>query len=160
MVTLRELAEQDADAVRRIYTGRAVADMWFGQMVGAQARDYVREALVSSQAIPRALHVLGVDLDGDLIGIVRLRTTGGTGQLAYILREDAWGHGYATTAVRLLLAGAEVPLVTAEHRVGNPASGRVLAKAGFVRTCVTADLVRYEIVTSKQITATEAQNPD
>lgn len=147
MLALRDLTEQDVDAVRRIYTGRAVADMWFGQMTRAQAHDYVREARTSSHVDPRTLHVLGIDLDGDLIGIVRLRTTDGAGHLAYILRENTWGHGYATAAVRLLLTDVKVPLVTAEHRVGNPASGRVLAKAGFVQICATADLVRYENAT-------------
>ncbi|MER6153722.1 GNAT family N-acetyltransferase [Streptomyces hirsutus] len=81
----------------------------------------------------------------DLTGVVRLSTTDSTGYLAYILREDTSGHGYATTAVRLLPADTRIPLVTAEHRAGNPASGRVLVKADFVRICVTADLVRYEI---------------
>ncbi len=147
---LRELTGQDADAVRRIYTGRAVTDMWFGQMTGGQAHDYVREALASSRASPRTLHVLGIDLDGDLIGVVRLRTTGGTGHLAYILREDTWHHGHATAAVRLLLAGTDVELVTAEHRLGNPASGRVLTRAGFVQVHTSDDLARYELATSKQ----------
>ncbi|CAM5742588.1 hypothetical protein SHIRM173S_13322 [Streptomyces hirsutus] len=55
------------------------------------------------------------------------------------------GDGYATTAVRLLPVDTRIPLVTAEHRVGNPASGRVLVKADFVRIGATADLVRYEI---------------
>ncbi|MDY0813640.1 GNAT family N-acetyltransferase [Kitasatospora purpeofusca] len=149
MLTLRELTGHDTDAVRRVYTGRAVADLWFGQMTSAQARDYVREAADSSRRHPRTLHVLGIDLDGDLLGIVRLRSTGSTGHLAYILREDAWGHGYATAAVRLLLTGTTVRRITAEHRVGNPASGRVLTKAGFVRTSTTAELVRYEIIPSE-----------
>ncbi|MFB7591404.1 GNAT family N-acetyltransferase [Streptomyces sp. NPDC056169] len=158
MLELRDLTEQDAHAVRRIYTGRAVADMWFGQMTSAQAHDYVCESMASNYASPRTLHVLGIDLDGDLIGVVRLRTTGSIGHLAYILRENTWGYGYATAAVRLLLGGTTVPLVTAEHRVGNPASGRVLAKAGFVQIDATADLVRYEIATSNQTSATERQN--
>ncbi|MFE3901235.1 hypothetical protein ACFXPY_12945 [Streptomyces sp. NPDC059153] len=38
---------------------------------------------------PRLLHVLGTDLDGDLICMVRLRATDRTCRLAYILREDA-----------------------------------------------------------------------
>ncbi len=124
--------------------------MWFGEMTPTQARDYVREATTSSWAHPRTLYVLGIDLDGDLIGIIRLRATDNTGRLAYILRQDTWGHCCATAAVRLLLTDTTVPLVTAERRVGNPASGRVLAKAGFVQICVTADLVRYETARSKR----------
>ncbi|WP_406094164.1 GNAT family N-acetyltransferase [Kitasatospora purpeofusca] len=158
MLTLRELTGHDTEAVRRVYTGRAVADMWFGQMTPAQARDYVREATTSSRAHPRTLHVLGIDLDGDLIGIIRLRTTNSTGHLAYILREDTWGLGHATAAVRLLLTGTTVRRVTAEHRVGNPASGRVLTKAGFVRARATAELVHYEIA-APEPTATQWNGP-
>ncbi|MFJ2915413.1 GNAT family N-acetyltransferase [Streptomyces sp. NPDC087228] len=79
------------------------------------------------------LYVFGIDVDGDLIGIIRLRATDGTGHLAYILREDTWGNGHATAAVRLLPVGDTVMRITAEHRTSNPASGRVLMKAGFWR---------------------------
>ncbi|MFJ1680893.1 GNAT family N-acetyltransferase [Streptomyces sp. NPDC088251] len=82
---------------------------------------------------PRTLYVLGIDVDGDLIGIIRLRATDGTGHLAYILREDTWSNGHATAAVRLLPVGDTVMRITAEHRTSNPASGRVLMKAGFWR---------------------------
>ncbi|MFD3872138.1 GNAT family N-acetyltransferase [Streptomyces sp. NPDC058623] len=80
-----------------------------------------------------------------LVGIVRLHVTGPTGHLSYILREDTGGNGYATAAVRQFLAHDRTPRITAEHRVGNPASGRVLTKAGFVATTVTDDTVRYEL---------------
>ncbi|MFD7592348.1 GNAT family N-acetyltransferase [Kitasatospora sp. NPDC059812] len=142
---LRGLRPADAPAVRRIYSGRSVADLWFGQMTAAQAHDYVREAQEADAHRPRTARVLGIDVHGDLIGIVRLRITGHTGSLSYILREDTWGHGYATTAVRRFLAHHRTPRVTAEHRVGNPASGRVLTKTGFVVTTVTDEIVRYEL---------------
>ncbi|MFF9507723.1 hypothetical protein ACF1BU_27080 [Streptomyces sp. NPDC014724] len=48
------------------------------------------EGRASSCANPCPLHVLGIGLDGDLIGMVRLRTTDTTGYLAHILREGAW----------------------------------------------------------------------
>lgn len=142
---LRELKPVDAQAVRRVYSGRSVKDMWFGQMTLAQARDYVSEAHEANTHRPRTAHVLGIDVHDDLVGIIRLRVAGPTGHLSYILREDAWGNGYATAAVRQFLAHDRTPRVTAEHRVGNPASGRVLAKAGFVATTVTGGIVRYEL---------------
>lgn len=60
------------------------------------------------------------------------------GTLSYILREDTWGNGYATEAVRYVVdfafTAAGLERLEAMHHPDNPASGRVLAKAGFTRT--------------------------
>lgn len=110
MLRLRALTADDAEAVQRIYSGRAVADMWFGQMTGDQARTYVRDAVTcTGTGTQRAC---GIEVDADLLGIVRLRIGHGTGHraghdtghLSYILHEDSWGNGYTTAAVRLFLA--------------------------------------------------------
>ncbi|MFF7631573.1 GNAT family N-acetyltransferase [Kitasatospora sp. NPDC008050] len=110
MLRLRALTADDAEAVQRIYSGRAVADMWFGQMTGDQARTYVRDAVTctGTGTGTGTQRVCGIEVDADLLGIVRLRIGHGTGHdtghLSYILREDSWGNGYATAAVRLFLA--------------------------------------------------------
>ncbi|MFE7593743.1 GNAT family N-acetyltransferase [Kitasatospora sp. NPDC057512] len=143
MLRLRELADGDAESVRRIHADGAAADLWFGAMTGTQALAYVREAAAN----PALLLVRGIEVDGDLLGVVRLRLDPdrGTGRLSYIVREDARGNGHATAAVRRFLTGDDLPArVLAVHREANPASGRVLAKAGFTLTRTGAGLVHHE----------------
>lgn len=56
-------------------------------------------------------------------------------ELGYWITPGAWGRGYATEAVRALIATARDSLrirrLTAAHMIDNPASGAVLRKAGF-----------------------------
>ncbi|WP_096215204.1 GNAT family N-acetyltransferase [Streptomyces sp. 2323.1] len=64
--------------------------------------------------------------------------TASMGPLSYILREDTWGNGYATEArehvVAFAFTTAGLERLEAMHHPDSPASGRVLAKVGFIRT--------------------------
>ncbi|MFD4577882.1 GNAT family N-acetyltransferase [Streptomyces sp. NPDC058417] len=80
----------------------------------------------------------GILHEDDLIGLISLRRrTPVMGTLSYILREDTWGHGYATQAAHQVVADAfstaGLHRLEAMHHPDNPASGRVLVKAGFTR---------------------------
>ena len=75
------------------------------------------------------------------IGSVGLGVDDCTGevQLGYWIARQYWGRGYATEATRGLLEVARAlghRRITATHFVDNPASGRVLQKAGFRPTGV------------------------
>ncbi len=58
--------------------------------------------------------------------------------LGYWIGEPYWGVGYATEAARLLTCYGRDELnakrITAWHMQNNPASGRVLEKAGYIST--------------------------
>jgi RimJ/RimL family protein N-acetyltransferase len=61
----------------------------------------------------------------------------GATELGYWIARPHWGRGYASEAARAVLNLARTlghTRVVAGHFVDNPASGRVLSKAGFVRT--------------------------
>jgi RimJ/RimL family protein N-acetyltransferase len=73
---------------------------------------------------------------GDLVGDCSLFPFEGEWELAYGLRRDRWGRGYATEAAAACVrAGFEqlgLERVVADiHRGGNAASERVLEKLGF-----------------------------
>jgi [ribosomal protein S5]-alanine N-acetyltransferase len=79
------------------------------------------------------------DPDGTLIGNLGLsETTSGFMRIGYAYARDQWGKGYATEALKAVMDWASRNLTTPEIRAevfyDNPASARVLAKAGFVET--------------------------
>ncbi|HET9256538.1 MAG TPA: GNAT family protein [Pseudonocardiaceae bacterium] len=74
--------------------------------------------------------------DGAIIGEIECRAGAipGTGSVGYTVVESCWGQGYATEALRALLArvltAPGMTRVVAETPVGNIASRRVMEKAG------------------------------
>jgi RimJ/RimL family protein N-acetyltransferase len=69
-----------------------------------------------------------------LIGSVGLGRDGGDVEMGYWIARSHWGQGYATEAVRAVLSLSRTlghRRLVANHFADNPASARVLAKAGF-----------------------------
>ena len=81
-----------------------------------------------------------VTLGGELIGIVGggRDAEAGTFEIGYWIAPMCWGQGIATEAAgafkQHLIKTFGVQSLTADHFEDNPASGRVLAKLGFVET--------------------------
>ncbi|MGW5352429.1 GNAT family N-acetyltransferase [Streptomyces sp. NPDC004031] len=140
MITLRELADADAPAVLRIYSGASLTYTRGRPLTEQESAAYVADAAAQARTVPRERWRFGIEAArGDLVGLIGLRERDtGHATVSYILREDVWGCGYGTEAVRRLVAYAfaHTPLVrlSARHHPDNPASGRVLLKAGFVRS--------------------------
>ncbi|MFB7946616.1 GNAT family N-acetyltransferase [Kitasatospora phosalacinea] len=146
MVQLRELQLGDVFALPGIYTPETVRYLGRPPLEAAEAILRVRQALAPAAGPPRD-HVLGITADGELIGIATLhQRSADTAAVSYLLRPDTWNRGYATLAVRHLLDLARclgISRVTARHHPDNPASGRVLTKAGFVPTGEHAGFPTY-----------------
>lgn len=76
------------------------------------------------------------DMSGTLIGSItlRLELDYRRAELGYWVGKPFWGHGYATEATRKLLSFGFDQLglyrIHAAHLTRNPASGRVMQKAG------------------------------
>ncbi|MDX2275155.1 MAG: GNAT family N-acetyltransferase [Hyphomonadaceae bacterium] len=82
-------------------------------------------------------HVFAVDLrDEGLIGVIGAHPTAtGAHEIGYWFGRPFWGQGYASEALSAFLSEAEdLGALEAGHFVDNPASGRVLEKAGFAYT--------------------------
>ncbi len=81
-----------------------------------------------------------VEIAGELAGSIGVGDDGsGEFDLGYWLGRSYWNQGFASEGVRAVLAFAfgwrAVPYVRAGFITENAASGRVLAKAGFLATC-------------------------
>ncbi|MFE5302071.1 GNAT family N-acetyltransferase [Streptomyces sp. NPDC056632] len=138
MVTLRALTLDDAPALTRVYSGASIRHTTGQPLTLDQAHDKIRTALARAAETPRAQWSWAILQEDDLIGLISLRRrTSIMGTISYILREDAWGHGYATHAAHQVVSAAfttaGLTRLEAMHHPDNPASGRVLTKAGFTR---------------------------
>ena len=146
-LTLRPFVPDDAPEVARLVDDPRVADVlvelprpygvddataWIETHEPARRRD-ARYAFAA--CLP----------DGTLVGTVALRRSApgsGRGELGYWTGPEHWGRGYASEAARAVVAlGFDVlgfDRIEARHLARNPASGRVLEKAGLTREAVLA----------------------
>ena len=85
-----------------------------------------------------AFHILKPD--GEVVGIVKAGVVGHRAQVGYVVSKPFWGRGFATSAVRQLVASLEaspnIKRIWATCALENRASARVLEKAGFLREAI------------------------
>lgn len=97
------------------------------------ARAYI--AIEASPRYPRFLIMRAAD--AQLAGAIGLKPAGSNVEIGYWIARRFWGRGYATEAVRAVQPIARLcghRSMIAGHYIDNPASGRVLEKAGFAPT--------------------------
>jgi RimJ/RimL family protein N-acetyltransferase len=95
------------------------------------ARTWIEAA--GDPCLPNLLITLP-DEDGRIVGCVGLHEEGERAEVGYWIAPTHWGRGYATEALTGLLALARLvghERIFSRHAADNPASGRVLRKAGF-----------------------------
>jgi len=74
------------------------------------------------------------DEEGRIVGCVGLHEEGGQIEVGYWIAPSHWGRGIATEALTGLLSLARLAghrRIVSRHAADNPASGKVLRKAGF-----------------------------
>jgi ribosomal-protein-alanine N-acetyltransferase len=138
---LRAPRDDDAEAIFARYASDAEVTRMLG-WPRHRTIDDTREflAFAARQWDERAgfVYLVTAREDGRLLGSTGLaledRHMAMTG---YVLAKDAWGHGFATEALRAMVALArgapEIWRLYAYCHVANAASERVLGKGGFVR---------------------------
>lgn len=80
--------------------------------------------------------VCGIDFEGDLVGLCGyMPSAGHTAEIGYWIAKPWWRRGFATEAVRALVAHCfgkvRIKRLVCGHFVDNEASARVIAKLGF-----------------------------
>lgn len=102
-------------------------------------RDDARDFLVREQdaMLPNFFITLPAADGAKVIGNIGLQRDHDDIEIGYWIARAHWGQGFATEAVRAVLSLARVlghRHIVAGHFTDNPASGRVLEKAGFAAT--------------------------
>ncbi|XP_044985291.1 uncharacterized protein LOC123452654 [Hordeum vulgare subsp. vulgare] len=160
-VTLRRFNLSDVDAMMAWTSDPEVATFcrWEPCASTEALLAHIRDTVLPHQWF-RAIYLAG---DGRPVGAVSLEPTADRcrGELGYVVARAHWGRGVATAAVRCALAAvfgevAGLARVEALVDVDNPASQRVVEKAGFRREGVlrrhywhkgrVRDLVMYGFV--------------
>jgi RimJ/RimL family protein N-acetyltransferase len=139
-LALRPLRPEDAWRVADLANDYEVAQMVTRLPHPYAVRDAEQYIDHMSSADSRAERAFGMEHRSfGLIGVLGFhRPDGRFTEMGYWLGRTFWGCGLATEAARAALAWAFADwgkrAVMASHYIDNPASGRVLTKAGFLYT--------------------------
>jgi ribosomal-protein-alanine N-acetyltransferase len=94
------------------------------------AAEWIASALAGEEGV-----VFAILNSGMLVGCTGYRGFGERAEIGYWIGKPYWGRGYASEAVKALIAHAfemdEFAYLTAGHFLDNPASERVIRKLGF-----------------------------
>ena len=139
---LRDFVEHDWPAVHAFSSDPAVARFQSALPMGPaeQTREWLRQVVAHNGRRPRTAYNLAIVRRSDAavigwIGAGRPRNSAlGDQDFGYALERQSWGRGYATEALRALLAYlleyGGVRKIFGECIAANPASARVMEKAG------------------------------
>ena len=138
-LVLRAFAPSDASDVTRYLSDAAVArntlTIPHPYPAGA-AEEFIARHAPDWSAGKRAVWAITDSADGALLGAVGLHfdLAHHKAEVGYWIAVPAWGKGIATEAVRRVIAFGFDDLalhrIDAQHYAENPASGRVMTKAG------------------------------
>jgi len=107
--------------------------------------------------MPRFLLTLPQESGAPVIGMCGIHSDEeGVPELGYWIARKWWGRGFATEAARAVVDVARshgIERLRAGHFVDNPASGKVLRKAGFVPTGTTAK--RFSLARGAEVMSIE-----
>jgi len=139
-LTLRAPEPADAPRIAALASDYGVASMTTSipyPLTVDQAADFLAR-MDARDTAREAIFTIETEADG-LIGMIGLHPSDAPApELGYWLGRPYWGQGYATEAAEAAInwAGGDwgKGYVLAGHFADNPASGRVLDKAGFLYT--------------------------
>lgn len=143
---LRPFRMEDAESLVRHANNPKIAmrvrDRFPSPYTLRDAREFLRA--VSKRLEEGPEYVLAIDVDGEAvggIGVVRgIDIERVSGELGYWLGEQYWGRGIVTAAIRqfapFIMDKYGLTRLHADTFHDNPASARVLEKAGFLKESV------------------------
>lgn len=149
---IRPLTVADAPTIAALAGRREIADTTISiphPFSEAQARSWIEKHTGGTSPAQSVIFALTARDHGRLIGAMGLRDIDYEhrhAELGFWIAIDHWGHGYATEAARAVIGygfeALDLNRIHAHHMARNPASGRVLEKAGLRREGVLRQRVR------------------
>lgn len=138
---LRPFSDADADALFALHSSAHVLRYWDAPPWGERRRaerfiKACRQLAADGTGMRLAVDRVSDEAFIGWCGLTRCNPDYRSASIIYCFDDVAWGHGYATEAVRALLQWGfdtlDLNRVQAETDTRNQASARVLEKLGFV----------------------------
>ena len=148
---LRRFRLNDASEVQKLAGNVNVSKMTLNipyPYMPGMAEEWISSHQENWEAKARITYAI-VKLDSNqLLGTISfVRIDGSQGELGYWIGEPYWGMDYCTEAARELIQFSFQNLgldkIVAEHLTSNPASGKVMEKAGMSHVMTTHKIDRY-----------------
>lgn len=134
---LRKPAPKDAEAIFRNYTQDPEVTrylIWKPHGSLADSQSWIEHCIAVFDPEKHPVYVIAEHGSDEAIGMIDARISGHQAAVGYVLARSHWGRGIMTKALRFLVDSllARPPLyrVYALRDPENPASGRVMEKAG------------------------------
>ena len=136
---LRPPVPADAGILERFLQDRRIAETTSAiphPYPAGGALEWIRRVGEGQREGSVAAFVICLKSTGDIVGVISLMADKGEMKAGYWIAVPHWGNGYATEALhRLIRYGfnrLHLPRISACHFAHNPASGRVMQKAGLL----------------------------
>jgi RimJ/RimL family protein N-acetyltransferase len=136
---LRKPEPKDAEAIFRNYTQDPEVTrylVWTPHRTLQDSAEWIRHCIEAFDAETNLTYVIAEAGTDEAVGMIGAKVTGHQAVVGYVLTKRYWGRGIMTQALTALgdelLSRPAVYRVYALHDVDNPASGRVMEKAGMV----------------------------
>lgn len=148
---LRGFRTEDASEIRKLAGNYNVSKMTLNipyPYEPGMAEDWIGSHQGNWEARTRVAYAIVKQDSQQLLGTVSLVSIDGAqGELGYWIGEPYWGMGYCTEAAKKLIQFSFQTLglkkIVAEHLTSNPASGKVMGKAGMRHVLTTQKVDRY-----------------
>ena len=148
-LTLRRLRADDASAIFATYAqDREVTRFltWRPHQSVKETREFVRGCIEAWRAGTEFIWAIVLD-GGGLIGGIALRPRDFKADVGYVIARPYWGKGFATETLRSVVSWAldqpQIYRVWAVCDVENPASARVMEKAGMLKEGILRMWIRH-----------------
>jgi ribosomal-protein-alanine N-acetyltransferase len=151
-LVLRPFVDGDANSIQLLASDKSIADTTATiphPYPDGMAQQWIAETLEKCAAGEQASFAITLAPSGELVGAISLmHIEAGAAELGYWVGVPYWGRGIASCAARRVVAYGlgELGLgrIHARCLSRNPASGKILLRAGFTHTSTDVSVCGYQ----------------
>jgi RimJ/RimL family protein N-acetyltransferase len=156
-IKLRKYKEEDLDRHLELFLMNGIYNK-IDKKIRERERKWLKEVIKNYGKKKPDFYVLAITLDNKLIGNLiaeKFNYNNKTLELGFWIGKSYWGKGYTTKALklflRIIIKKFKPKKIFAYHKKNNPASGRVLEKAGFKLEGEKIGMKEYSKIVNKDL---------